>query len=335
MPKSPYTAAMPTTSHYPAAQPPSAKPAPEPPPIAARYAAPIPAPKPYVPYIPYTTVAPGAASTPRPQPPPVHVRPPLPDRSVQGARAHGTSIAHGMPVVEPGGLADGMAAQRRVVSAAEMRLPAMGSVGTEQSKYYAGQVVDATSGTHYDAASGRPTDSPHARKESEIDIEWDPVTSMATLVARYLCAFAGVVAIACLLAHAYKEYYVFTLIAAMFGAGLLLPIMEVVPKQRDDSDDVWIFVGLTMVFGPTIGLIIYTVIGLLRQSANPAVIGCFVICIVLQIAVYLAASPTLLLFGPPWVQTSSFNVLQLLINWCGVAALAGWASANIFHRFDE
>ena len=59
-----------------------------------------------------------------------------------------------------------------------------------------------------------------------------------------LCAFVGVVGITCLLAHAYKEDYVLTLLAALFFSGVLLPVMDVVPKQRDDSDDVWIFAGL-------------------------------------------------------------------------------------------
>jgi hypothetical protein len=317
---------QPQTGRYPDTAPPQQAPAQSAPPSSA--------PQPAVPYVSYGKTQPAQTVGSRPQSPPVQVRQPPVDRNAPPLRGHAASIAHGMPVAEPGGLADGMAAQRRV-SAAEMHLPSMAVSGVEQSKYYAGQVVDAVSGTHYDAASGRPTESPHLRKEPELEIEWDPVTSMATLVARYLCALIGIVALTCLIAHAYKEYYIVALVASMFGAGLLLPIMEVVPKQRDDSDDIWIFVGLTMVFGPAIGLIIYGVIGLLRQSANPAVVGCFIVTIVLQLAVYLAASPTRILFGPPWVQTSGFDVLVLLVNWSGVAALAGWASANVFHRFDE
>jgi hypothetical protein len=262
---------------------------------------------------------------------PVILRHPVQDAPGSAPRTHAASIAYGMPVAESGGLADGMAAPRSLMPA-DVRAPDLSAVASEQSKYYPGVVVDATSGTHYDAGSGRPTDAP--RREPELDIVWDPVTSMSTLVARYLCAFAGVVTMTCLIAHAYKEYYVLTLIAAMFVSGVLLPIMDVVPKQRDDSDDVWIFMGLIMLFGPAIGLVIYGVIGLLRQSANPAIIGCFVVSIVIQIAVYLSAGPTLLLFGPPWVQ-QGFDVRTLLVNWCAFASLAGWASANVFHRFDE
>ena len=210
----------------------------------------------------------------------------------------------------------------------------MNLVGAEQSKYYAGHVVDPTSGMHFDAASGRSVEGPARKSEASLDIEWDPVVPMSTLVAKYLCAFAGILGITCLIAHAYKEYYVITLIASLFVAGVLLPIMEVVPKQRDDSDDVGIFVGLVMVFGPTIGLIVYAVVGLMRQSANPAMIGCFIVSIMLQVAIYIAASPTMILFGPPWVQTG-FDVRILLVNWCSLASIAGWASANVFHKFDE
>ena len=157
---------------------------------------------------------------------------------------------------------------------------------------------------------------------------------MSTLVARYLCAFAVLVGITCLIAHAYKEFYPIVLLASLLVAGVLLPIMEVVPKQRDDSDDMWIFVGLVMGFGPAIGLIMYAVVGLMRQSANPAVVGCFIVSSMLQFAIYIVASPTLLLFGPPWVQ-QGFDVRVLLVNWCSVASIAGWALANIFHKFDE
>lgn len=236
-----------------------------------------------------------------------------------------------MPVAEPGGLADGVAAPRTY---SESHLPSMDAIGAEQSKYYPGKVVDATGGTHYDAASGRPVDAPARRQDSEIEFDWEPVVSMPTLVMRYLCAFAGIVGITCLLAHAYKQDYVITLLAALFFSGVLLPVMDVVPKQRDDADDTWVFAGLLMLFGPAIGMLIYMVIGLMKQSVNPAIVGCFIVSIVLQVAVFLAASPTELLFGPPWVQTG-FHLQALFINWCGLASLAGWAFANVFHRFDE
>ncbi|HLJ55415.1 MAG TPA: hypothetical protein VKT77_10275, partial [Chthonomonadaceae bacterium] len=271
-----------------------------------------------------------ATSVPRPQPPPESRTAGFSAQS--GARGHAASLAHGMPAAEPGGLADGMSAPRSY--AMESHLPAMEAVGTEQSKYYPGKVVDATAGTHYDSASGRAVDSSRSQREADIQFDWDPAVSMPTLVARYLFAFAGVVCLTALIAHAYRGYYPIILLAAMFVAGLLLPVMYVVPKQRDDSDDVWVFAGLIMIFGPAIGLIVYSVIGVLKQSVNPAVVGCFAVSIVLQLTVFLAASPTLLLLGPPWVQTG-FDLTTLFVNWSAVASLVGWASANIFHAFDE
>ena len=142
-------------------------------------------------------------------------------------RSHAASIAHGMPTAEPGGLADGVTAPRVANTQAENRLPRMDAVGTEQSKYYSGQVVDPVAGTHYNAASGAATDTATRPKVDTLEIDWDPVVPISTLVGRYLFAFAGVVAITCLLAHAYSAYYVITLIAAGFVAGVLLPIMLV------------------------------------------------------------------------------------------------------------
>jgi hypothetical protein len=287
-----------------------------------------------VPKSPYVGSGPAVAPLPRPAVPAMPARQTYVGPAVTGIQAHAANIAHGMPMAEPGGLAEGMAAPRSLIGAAELRAPSLSAIATEQSKYYPGQVVDAASGTHYDAASGRPTGAAPVAKNGDVEIEWDTVTPMSTLVARYLFALTGVLALTCLLAHAYREYYVLTLLGAMFVSGVLLPIMDVVPKQRDDSDDVWVFLGLVMVFGPAIGLIMYAVVGLLRQSANPAIVGCFVVSILAQIAVYLAASPTLLVFGPPWVQ-QGFDLRVLFVNWCSVASLAGWASANVFHRFDE
>lgn len=233
-----------------------------------------------------------------------------------------------IPAPEFAGLAQGVAAPRAAPSEASAALGA-GTAADTASKYYPGQTT---------GASPADTPAPDSTKAAskELEIEWDgPETTMTTLVIRYLLAFMGILAISALLAHAYNGYYVAVMLVSLFCSGMLLPIMNVVPKQRDDSDDVIIYGILILIFGPAISLIIYAVIGLLKRSVNPALVGCLIVSVLTSIVIALSASPTVISLGPPWVQPHAFDLGALFINWSAFAALAGWFGANIFHRFDE
>lgn len=333
-------------------------PAPSMPPVRASGKSSLPsaAPVPLQRHVPAPAILPGSmqnrAGGVMPKSPhvPAPLMAPVPTKAgakTAAAPSRAAALADAAPEAEAGGLADGVSAPRvtPAQAAAEMHVPAMGTFTPAQSKYYPGQVIDPTSGTHYDADSGKPTltptvtQKPKSKKqaaEGDVELHWDsPVSDYMALLTRFLLAFAGILAVAGLLVHAYPAYYVLPLLAALFFAGLLMPIMGVVPKQRDDSDDVWIFAGLMLIFGPAIGLVIYGVIGILRQSVNHAIMGCFVVSVLTQLVIYFTAGQTHLLFGPPWVQVSGFDLRTLFINWAGFVAMAGWFSANMFHKFDE
>lgn len=255
--------------------------------------------------------------------------------AAQARTAHATAPEPSL-VAESGGLADGITAAQSAIQPAPA--PSLSSITPAKSRYYPGQVVDPLSGTHYDSETGKPTataQKPSRTVEPILEIDDTPQLSMTSLVFRYLFAFIGIALLTALLAHAYPNFQLVILSLSIFGAGMLLPVMEVVPKQRDDSDDTILACGLMLVFGPAIALVFYGIWGALRQTANPAVIGCLAVSAILQFTVMLSAENTLLTIAPPWLNTKGFNLLALLANYCGFFSFAGWFAANLFHKFDE
>jgi hypothetical protein len=251
--------------------------------------------------------------------------------------------------VESGGLAEGIAARGRqpvAQMAGELNVPTLGTFTATNSKYYAGQVVDAISGTQYDAATGQVTAGPNvaaARNEPSIEFHWDDDVIGTP---RHLSRFAGVFAIILLLTGLctaqFKAFYVIPLVVAQIGAGLLLPVMRVVPWQDEDSDDLWWLLGLTLVFGPGIGLIAYAVKALVLQEYNMAVIGLFVVGFLIYLTTQIALGGfSLGLLGPPWTQINivrgnePVGIAQMFVNWSVLLAMAGWFGANVFHKLDE
>ena len=70
---------------------------------------------------------------------------------------------------------------------------------------------------------------------------------------------------------------------------MLMPVMRVVPWQDEDSDDVLIYLLLTLIFGPAISLVVYGVLAAMRQSFNPAVFGMLGVTLLARVVTALAA----------------------------------------------
>lgn len=268
---------------------------------------------------------------------------PIP-RSLQPVAQRGITLDKaremGADVVDTSGLAAGQSAPRSAApqTAAEMHVPELGTFTPSKSKYYAGQVIDPASGTHYDSATGQPTAPPVSMvKKKDIDDDLVvPPASQTLLIIRYFAVYACILMAAAFAAHSLPAYYSIPMIVALFLGGMLMPILRVAPWQRDDSDDVYIFVILLLIFGPVIGLFIFGVFGIMRQSANPAVVGCFIIGILAHITIMLAVQSSPLTLGPPWLQVGGhFSLMLFVLNWSALAAVAGWYCANFFHKLDE
>jgi hypothetical protein len=186
------------------------------------------------------------------------------------------------------------------------------------------------------------TKRPAARDKNK-DIRPDfraPVLPMDA-IGRYAGAFAIVLVVAAALAYLGPNYSAIPLVIAQFVGALLLPVLRLVPWQDEDSGDVMIFILLTLMFGPLVSLVIYGVLGAFRQL-NPAIAGCMTVAALTRLTVDFAARA----YPPAQIlaQTMPFNhqaslgfdlVKMLLRDWSGMLALAGWYTANIFHKFDE
>ncbi len=224
-----------------------------------------------------------------------------------------------------------------------MHVPPYGLFPTTQSKYYPGQMVEPVSGTHYDSETGLPTHvQPHpngatSAQHQQVVLHWDnaPATTDANRVLRFVGVFAAILALAGLVAYAFSSIYVVPLVIAMFLGGLLMPVMRVVPWADEDADDAFLFLLLTLVGGPLVALVVYGVIALMRQNANPAILGGLTVALAARVVVDVCAGVFALGHLNPFAQVGHFDWRMLLINWAGLMTMAGWYAASVFHKLDE
>ena len=195
------------------------------------------------------------------------------------------------------------------------------------------------------AASAKPALTEQQKRAAVNAALAESMQSPTELLMRYLGVFAVILVVTGLLAHLMPRFYLIPMIVAMFVAALLLPIMRVTPWVEEDSEDVALFVGLTLLFGPLVALIIYGVVAAFRQSFNASIMGGLAVAALLRI-VAEAGAGNVSGIGPLFAITSPFSGLQhadsglgtiklLLRNWTGFAALAGWYAASSFHKEDE
>ena len=243
---------------------------------------------------------------------------------------------------EAGGLADGIAAGKRPVG-----VPALGTFTATNSKYYTGQVVDPASGTHYDSATGQATSSAPAQRAEDVVLQWDDPVSTPRHIGRFAMAFAGMLIGMAGLVHLIPDYAAIPLVVILFAAGILLPVMKAVPFQSDDSDDLVWLVLLTLLFGPSIGLLIYSIKAFLLHDMNIAVLGMLAISFLGYLVFQLAAplppvTPdageaffNMMKLAPPWTQVTRYGYAALLYNWVGIVTMVGWFVGNVFRKLDE
>ncbi len=199
------------------------------------------------------------------------------------------------------------------------------------------ETVDAKPLEAKPRATGQDTTKKDASKGEVILVQegFSPVM----LLGRYLAAFLVILMIGGALAYLGKQYYVVPLLLVQFFGGLLLPVMRVVAWAEEDSDDVGWFLALTLMFGPMIALAAYAIVGVMRQSLNPAVLLCLVIALLTRITMESAAGhfhiSELSTLGLIKTGLGMDLIKLLLLNWSGFLALAGWYSASVFHKLDE
>ncbi len=254
-------------------------------------------------------------------------------------------------VEEVGGLASGVAASNKpsIPSIQQMHAQAAmtASLGLVHSKYYSDTMVDSISGFHYNPA-GEVTSAPPIPGSTAppIIFHWDePTEDLGPLLLKYLLSYAGVLLVCGLTAGFFPTAYVAPLCFATFFGGMFLPVFHLIPWQDEDADDaVWLLI-LSLVFGPAVGLVIYTVICLLRQEANVSVLALLGVALFSRGVMELSAGHgfSMMILNPPWITpppaTNPEDSISLPANiftsWTSLLAMAGWYIANVFHKADE
>ncbi|HLH79796.1 MAG TPA: hypothetical protein VKV29_05875 [Chthonomonas sp.] len=197
------------------------------------------------------------------------------------------------------------------------------------------QSAPATAPQQEPSQPKQPTPRPTAAEELEAYAPpnpW-PITARYAAVLALLLAFAG------LFPLYQKNLFWAPMLLTQFLGGLLLPVMRVVPWFDEDPDDLPLAIGLIFFFGPLIGLVIYSIISLLRHNTNPGLVGCLIV-----------GSLSLLVVQPAWlghldvqwlapfagVQTNPLLLIaHLAMGWSPIVVIVGWIFAGVFHKLYE
>ncbi len=193
------------------------------------------------------------------------------------------------------------------------------------------------------SAPGKPPITEQQKRAAVNAALAESTYSLTELLGRYLGVFTVIVIATGLLAHLQPRFYLVPMLIAMFVSAMLLPIMRVTPWVEEDGEDVALFIGLTLLFGPLVAFIIYGVIAVVRQSFNASVMGGLAVVALLRIVAEVSAGNVgsisqLFTMTSPFasLQHVDSGILKLLFrNWSGLAALAGWYAASSFHKEDE
>ena len=247
------------------------------------------------------------------------------------------------PEEEVGGLAAGQAkpVEKATVPTAESQMFSA-NAGAPMSKYYPGKTIEETTGIG--ANDYIPPPAPevaakpkYTKKKTEPDlhIEWEqPEVSSAAVWGKFAAALAGILAVSGALALATRPSILIPLLIANFAGSIMIPVLRVGPWQDEESEDsIFLFI-LTLIFGPFISLTIYGVMSAVKQMTNPAVLGIMIVAAVTRVALGAISGPFTISMMTPF-QAGRFDPVLLLLQWGGLAGMAGWVFANFFHKLHE
>lgn len=208
--------------------------------------------------------------------------------------------------------------------------PALGTFQAQKSKYYADKVMDTVSGTHYDADTGQATDASVVMVE---DLARDERQEQIKSTANYLGSLALLATLASVAVHFVPSWYLGLMAVSNFFACMLMTVMRVVPFSDDDSSDMPLALALFLLAGPFVGFIAYIILGIMKQDANPAIVGIFITYLSIRIPLDLVYGASLSkLFTLPFADITPVGLATM---WMTFAGLLGWLCANIFHKTDE
>ncbi len=188
--------------------------------------------------------------------------------------------------------------------------------------------------------------SAYSSSSKEVDLSLlPPPASRLPAIGRFVSYFLPVLLIQAAVTHFLPSFYVIPWLGALVIGALLLSVLRVTPFPDEDPDDMAMFVILTLLFGPIAGLTIFAVIGALRQSINPALVGCYIVAIcclgVNALTLHSGNIGHVILYTMPFTPFTAKTqigwpvIRVLMLDWMSLITLVGWYMSTSFRKLDE
>jgi hypothetical protein len=129
-----------------------------------------------------------------------------------------------------------------------------------------------------------------------------------------------------LLVHFAPAAFLWVTLAALFLVALLMGVTGAIPSYDDAIADCAIVLVISLLLGPLLALIVYFVVGLIRQEMNPAVTALLLSNIVVRSLLGVAfqsSADTLSLLA-------MYGMFSLLLFVTVIASFAGWLMSGFF-----
>lgn len=134
-----------------------------------------------------------------------------------------------------------------------------------------------------------------------------------------------------LLVHANPSSIIWLSLADMFLLSLALGATGAIPPYEDALLDVGIVLVLCFLAGPVLTLLVYGVVGLIKQECNGALIGLLAISIALRLVLGLAVFNSMTVHLSAFLMIGIMGMLGFIPFFVGVA---GWILSGFFRPLD-
>jgi hypothetical protein len=148
---------------------------------------------------------------------------------------------------------------------------------------------------------------------------------------KYLAIAFPLLALSMFLVHRAPHLYLWIAMADLFFMGLAMGATRTIPAYEDSFADCTIVLVLCFLFGPLLALIVYGIVGLVKQEFNTAVLSLLALTLGVPYVLNLA-------FISSATQASQFVLFGLFsLMWfvAVVVAFAGWILSSFFRPIGE
>jgi len=172
---------------------------------------------------------------------------------------------------------------------------------------------------------------PGAYSPQAIQLNFDEVSPAGERWEKALAICFSLVALSMLLIHFAPNAIMGVAYADMFLLMMALGATRAIPFFEDAMLDCGIMLVVSFLFGPLIGLVVYLIVGAIKQECNGAIVALLIISIGLPqlLAIPLASSADSV---SPFLLLGLFSMLSFLAVFVG---FLGWLCASFFRPLNE